>query len=496
MIKKVEEVLIRDQLEAIYNEAKVLLRDEKHQDLALLFKLVSRVPNATTDLKKIVENHIYQMGIEAIDRVSGTAINDPKIYVETILDIHSKFFKLVQDAFGGEQGFTAALDKACGKFINNNAVTQAANNTTKSPELLARYCDALLRKGGKAVEETDLEEKFNQIMVVFNYIEDKDVFQKFYGKMLAKRLVGQLSASDDYEESMISKLKQACGFEYTSKLQRMFQDIGVSKNLIDQYRTYCESKKIEDTVDFSIMVLSSNSWPFSAPPNFVLPLELRTTFDAFTDFYTHQHNGRKLTWLHQHSKGDLQTLYTKQKYILHVSTYQMVVLLLFNKSASWNIQQMQDETQIKEDLFLQVLCVLLKSKLIVCPEINEEELEEDLKESDIKMNYSIRIADDFKSKKIKINLNVPIKSVEQKDIEGLHRTIDEDRKMVIQAAIVRTMKARQTLKHALLMQEVIQQLSSRFKPKIPVIKKCIDILIEKEYLERQSNEKDVLRYLA
>ncbi len=43
--------------------------------------------------------------------------------------------------------------------------------------------------------------------MVFNYVEDKDVFQKFYGKMLAKRLVGQLSASDDYEELMISKLK-------------------------------------------------------------------------------------------------------------------------------------------------------------------------------------------------------------------------------------------------------------------------------------------------
>ncbi len=42
---------------------------------------------------------------------------------------------------------------------------------------------------------------------MFNYVEDKDVFQKFYGKLLAKRLVGQLSASDDYEESMILKLK-------------------------------------------------------------------------------------------------------------------------------------------------------------------------------------------------------------------------------------------------------------------------------------------------
>jgi hypothetical protein len=38
-------------------------------------------------------------------------------------------------------------------------------------------------------------------------MEDKDVFLKFYSKMLAKRLVGQLSASDDNEELMISKLK-------------------------------------------------------------------------------------------------------------------------------------------------------------------------------------------------------------------------------------------------------------------------------------------------
>ena len=105
LIKKVEEVLVRDQLEDIYGEAKALLHDEKHQgtereisvildeetrciesslcffffcswiDLALLFKLVSRVPNATVELKKIVENHIYQMGTDAIERTSSTAIN-------------------------------------------------------------------------------------------------------------------------------------------------------------------------------------------------------------------------------------------------------------------------------------------------------------------------------------------------------------------------------------------------------------------------------------
>ena len=52
-------------------------------------------------------------------------------------------------------------------------------------------------------------------MVVFKYIEDKDVFQKFYSRMLAKRLVHQNSASDDAEASMISKLKVSLVLVYT-----------------------------------------------------------------------------------------------------------------------------------------------------------------------------------------------------------------------------------------------------------------------------------------
>ena len=74
----------------------------------------------------------------------------------------------------------------------------------------------------------------------------------------------------------------------------------------------------------------------------------------------------------------------------------MVVLLLFNKPQTWTVERMQDETQIKADLFLQVLSGLLKSKLIICPQLNEEELEEELKESDIKMTYEVQIAEEFK----------------------------------------------------------------------------------------------------
>jgi len=74
----------------------------------------------------------------------------------------------------------------------------------------------------------------------------------------------------------------------------------------------------------------------------------------------------------------------------------MVILLLFNKVLTWTVERLQDETQIKLELLLQVLFGLLKSKLLICTDIHEDELDEDLKETDIKMSYSIRLATDFR----------------------------------------------------------------------------------------------------
>jgi hypothetical protein len=74
----------------------------------------------------------------------------------------------------------------------------------------------------------------------------------------------------------------------------------------------------------------------------------------------------------------------------------MVVLLLFNKVLTWTVERIQDETQIKSELLLQILFGLLKSKLFVCTDINEDEFDEDFKETDIKTNYSIRLSTDFR----------------------------------------------------------------------------------------------------
>ncbi len=106
---------------------------------------------------------------------------------------------------------------------NTKIVFFRATSAHKPAELLARYCDILLRRSAG----NELEAGLKDAMAVFRLLEDKDVFQTCYARFLASRLIQQNSNSDEAESVMIGKLKHSCGFEYTAKLQRMFQVLHV-----------------------------------------------------------------------------------------------------------------------------------------------------------------------------------------------------------------------------------------------------------------------------
>ena len=74
--------------------------------------------------------------------------------------------------------------------------------------LLAKAVDARLRAGNKEASEEELEKILDRLLILFRFIHGKDVFEAFYKKDLAKRLLVGKSASVDAEKSMLLKLKQ------------------------------------------------------------------------------------------------------------------------------------------------------------------------------------------------------------------------------------------------------------------------------------------------
>ncbi|KIY70348.1 ubiquitin-protein ligase [Cylindrobasidium torrendii FP15055 ss-10] len=484
LIAKCEDVLIRQHAQLMQDSFQKLLDYDQDEDLQRMYALLARIPDGLEPLRKRFESHVKQAGLTAITKIVGeggaAADNiEPKNYVDALLEVHRKNAETVSRSFKSEAGFAASLDKACREFVNRNGAT--GTSSTKSPELIAKHADMLLRKTNKVAEEEDLEGALNRVMILFKYLEDKDVFQTFYSTKLSKRLIHGVSASDEAEASMISKLKEACGFEYTNKLQRMFTDMSLSKDLTDAFKERMEQNHSEDNdINFSIMVLGTNFWPLNPPTHdFTIPVEIVTTYERFQKYYQSKHSGRKLTWLWNYSKNELRTNYLNQKYILMTSAYQMAVLCQYNRHDTLSLDELVAATSITKDILGQVLALLTKAKILV----NEEKEQYDLNPG-------------FKSKKIRVNLNQPIKAEVKAESSDVLKAVDEDRKYVIQATIVRIMKARKTMKNQALIQEVISQISQRFAPKIPDIKKAIETLLEKEYMERVDGQKDTFAYVA
>lgn len=425
------DVLVTAHSDLLRDEFQVLLDNERQDDLARMYRLLSRIKDGLDPLRAKFETHVRKAGLAAVEKVAADGENfEPKMYVDALLQVHIRYQSLVNEAFNGESEFVRSLDNACREFVNRNKVCKSSS--TKSPELLARYTDSLLKKGSKATEESELEEMLVQIMTVFKYIEDKDVFQKFYSKMLAKRLVHVSSVSDDAETSMISKLKEACGFEYTNKLQRMFQDIQISKDLNASYKDW-QDKVLDDDdrkrlVDAHFQVLGSGFWPLNPPStDFLAPPEIVKTAERFQNFYFDKHSGRKLTWLWQLCKGEIKANYiknTKVPYTFQVSTYQMGILLLFNENDTLTYEDIHNYTSLGHDMLQPNLSILLKAKVLLAnPEGSKPG-----PGTSFSLNYN------FKNKKIKVNLNIQIKSEQKVESDDTHKTVEEDRKLLLQVS--------------------------------------------------------------
>ncbi len=186
--------------------------------------------------------------------------------------------------------------------------------------------------------------------------------------------------------------------------------------------------------------------------------------------------------------AELKANFPSKRHELTVSTYQMVILLLFNDRNDISFKEMKDVTNIPIPELKRNLLALSAGKYKVLTKSGEEK---GVAEADV-FSYNSK----FKSQMIKIKIMAVVQKETETETKDTRQKIDEDRKHMIEAAIVRVMKARKTMDHNNLITEVTNQLSRRFMPNPTIVKKRIESLIEREYLERSKTDRKVYNYLA
>lgn len=331
-----------------------MFRDAKVDALRRMYALFKRVPSTLPAMSACVLQYIQSHGDALVKAQSSpeTAL-DAAPFVESLLALREKFVTFLTECFHDDPQFHKSIKQGFEGFMNTNTVCAG---------FLAQYLDDLLRS--KSRFEAELDARVAQVIALFRYLQDKDVFEEFYKTLLAKRLLTSKGTSDEAEKIVISKLKAECGYQFTSKLEGMFKDMSISKDLMELYRKVAlptTGAAGTPGADFqapalSVQVLTSGFWPTEMAPMCALPAELTALSQSFEAFYCARHNGRKLTWMPNMGSVDVRACFFgssssgadgRQRHELSVSTYQAVILMLFNQRRSWRFKDLAECTRIE-----------------------------------------------------------------------------------------------------------------------------------------------------
>jgi len=463
-----------------------MFRNHSVNDLGRMYRLFKRIDADNALLQKAMYHFVRERG-EQIVADASNAKNATK-FVQSVLSLVTRFNEIVEGAFCGAPGFVRKLKEAVEYFVNLDV---------RSAQFLSLYTDHLLRKDAAKLSENEVGQRLDDVMQIFKYLSDKDIFEDFYKQHLASRLLHHRSHSDHHEKAMIAKLKHEMGHQYTSKLEGMFKDIAQSRQLHTQWMQYC-GDNTSDRVVLETKVLTTGTWPIQQVGGqaITLPPALETVTKRFRRFYCDGHSGRRLAFDTSRGSAEVRVQFDCGPKDLVCHTMTMGVLLLFNDKDEWRwgdmLRALGVDKKNEESLSRHVLALAHPKVRVLCKTPNVRRLDE---------GHTFKFNAKYTNQRVRVQIGVlqdsRSKAVNQSQSQNpVPHQVLEARKNRVEAAIVRIMKARKQLHHQQLIVEVVHQLQSRFNPDPPFIKQRVASLLEREYLERDRDDRRLYHYMA
>ncbi|KAI9716272.1 MAG: hypothetical protein M1812_005497 [Candelaria pacifica] len=487
ILTKLEDTLIQ-QREGLLTETggiANLLSTHAVESLEQVYSLLER-RRLAVKLKMPFETYIELQGLSIVyDEARENEM------VVRLLEFHQRLEIIWKMSFHSHEELGIGLRGAFALFMNKPKRTASAWNTDnlKPGEMIAKYVDMLLRGGVKAVpnsligrngedvesslvdgdEDEEVSKQLGHVLDLFRFVHGKAVFEAFYKKDLARRLLMARSASADAERIMLERLKTECGAGFTHNLEQMFKDIDLARDEMVSYKSNQKERHKELAMDLSVNVLSASAWPTYPDVPVNVPLSVQKAIDSFDRHYKLKHSNRKLAWKHALAHCQLKATFPKGNKELVVSSFQAIVMLLFNDmkhGASLSYRHIQAEIGLSDGELKRTLQSLACAKYRVLTKSPKGREVDDDDEFSVNMGFA--------DPKYRIKINqVQLKETKEENKET-HERVAQDRQFETQAAIVRIMKTRKKSTHAELVAEIIDATKSRGVLDLADIKKNIE----------------------
>lgn len=266
-----------------------LLDENSVADLTALYALLSR-RRLGSKLRPAFSAWVNDTGTNIV------FAKDSDDMIIHILSLKRRLDAIWKTAFQRDDELGQGLRESFETFMNKTKKGDATWGTDNSKvgEMIAKYVDQLLRGGAKAIPEVltakrnsiaegvplpkaveednngddDMDEdaeiniQLDQVLDLFRFVHGKAVFEAFYKKDLARRLLMGRSASADAERSMLSRLKTECGSGFTQNLEQMFKDVELAREEMQSYKQRLEDREgyaKGKNIELNVNILSAST---------------------------------------------------------------------------------------------------------------------------------------------------------------------------------------------------------------------------------------------
>ncbi|KAL0214537.1 hypothetical protein P9112_006721 [Eukaryota sp. TZLM1-RC] len=410
--------------------------------------------------------------------------------INDLIILFNQCLNTVNETFKSADSFTSIVYDSFELFINRSS------NVCK---LFARHLDLLLSKSSNPEL---FESQIDSLIKIFRLVASKDVFAEYHRHYLAKRLLSNSILSEDLEKTLISKLKYECGSSFVASFEAMFTDINLSHELTNGFLSRhselisCLSQQYSNfSISFNVYVCSISNWPALESTPLLRPKVMLELQQAFNNHYTTIYPSRRLEFVPDVGTCCLSMVVPRPdgsigKFELVLSELLASVLMVFPKVQSMSFMDIEIATGIPEEPLKKALTSLINPKHMILLK----------KPAGLPVNKGDAFYPNlkFKSKyfRIKVLSDQSIEDSEKENSEIEERILIE-REHLIDACVVRIMKMKRQLNFHELMAQVMQQ-SLRAGSEVDgkFIKKRLESLIDRDYLERDSSDSSLFNYVA